>query len=66
MWRIVAPMETIKIRRKPETKEETIKFRLPKAVYGKIKVRASRERRTIGGEVLYLIEKGLDAIGGAE
>ena len=67
MWYSVVCMETKeKIRRKPETKEETIKFRLPKTLYGKIKVRANRERRTVGNEALYLIEKGLDAIGGIE
>ena len=66
MWYNVVHMEKQIIRRKPETKEETIKFRLPKTVYGIIKTRALQERRTMGSEALYLIEKGLDAIGGIE
>jgi hypothetical protein len=66
MWYSVDGMEKQIIRRKAETKEETIKFRLPKTVYGVIKTRALQERRTMGSEALYLIERGLESIGGAE
>ena len=59
---IVDSMETKTIRRKPEVREQTINFRLPKTLYAVIRERALREHRTIGSETLYLIERGLEAV----
>jgi hypothetical protein len=63
MWYSVEDMEKQIIRRKPETKDLTIKFRLPEGTYNLIKDQALRERRTMGSQALYFIERGIESGG---